>query len=170
MAGVSYDVSRNIKLDMGYKYSKIGSGNQAAFDSANIVAGGPVAPCQASARPSSRQAIDLTREVLGVPGGLPHRHRAGLRHRRRRDGDVVDAGRPRPCTMLAWESFGEGWVTDVVKQLKLDDVSRPPSTARSSDLSTTVDFDTRRGLHLERHHLGVRVPNADFDPGRPRRA
>ncbi len=39
MAGVSYDVSRNIKLDMGYKYSKIGSGNQAAFDSTNIAAG-----------------------------------------------------------------------------------------------------------------------------------
>ena len=27
---------------------------------------------------------------------------------------------PRPVTMLAWESFGAGWVTDVVKQLKLD--------------------------------------------------
>ena len=28
---------------------------------------------------------------------------------------------PRPVDMLAWESFGEGWVTDVVKQLKLED-------------------------------------------------
>jgi phosphoserine aminotransferase len=35
--------------------------------------------------------------------------------------------------MVAWESFGEGWVTDVVKQLKLDaTVKTPPSTARSS--------------------------------------
>ena len=67
-----------------------------------------------------KHAIDLTREVLEVPddhliGIVP-----GIRHRRRRDGDVVDAGRAAG-RLLAWESFGEGWVTDVVKQLKLKD-------------------------------------------------
>ena len=38
----------------------------------------------------------------------------------------------RPVTMLAWESFGEGWVTDVAKQLKLKDVDAAarPITAR----------------------------------------
>ena len=39
MAGVAYDVSRNLKLDMGYKYSKISSGNQARFDTTSIATG-----------------------------------------------------------------------------------------------------------------------------------
>ena len=43
-------------------------------------------------------AIDLTREVLEVPARLSHRHRAGLRHRRRRNGDVVAAGRSAAST------------------------------------------------------------------------
>jgi phosphoserine aminotransferase len=55
--------------------------------------------------------------------GLPDTHRIGivpgLGHRRLRNGDVDDARRARPSP-LAWESFGEGWVTDVSKQLKLD--------------------------------------------------
>ena len=41
-----------------------------------------------------KEAIDRTARLLGVPAGLPRRHRAGLRHRRLRDGDVVDARRP----------------------------------------------------------------------------
>jgi phosphoserine aminotransferase len=42
----------------------------------------------------------------------------------------------RPVTTLAWESFGEGWVTDAVKQLKLDptviraDYGQPPRSER----------------------------------------
>ena len=102
-----------------------------------------------------KRAIDLTREVLRSPGRLPHRHRAGLRHRRGRDGAVVAARRRGRSTMLAWESFGEGWVTDVAKQLKLKDVTHPQGAATAScPISSKVDSDDRRGLHLERHHLG----------------
>ena len=55
--------------------------------------------------------------------------------------------------MLAWESFGAGWVTDVVKQLKLD------AEVKTADYGEIVDlgdgrFRQRRGLHLERDHLG----------------
>lgn len=61
MAGVAYDVSRNLKLDMGYKYSKIGTGNQSRFDATNITAGA-----------SGYQVIDK--------GFAKHEVRVGLRY------------------------------------------------------------------------------------------
>ena len=67
-----------------------------------------------------KRAIDLTRAVLEVPAD----YRIGIV-------PASDTGAvemvlwsmlgARPVDMLAWESFGEGWVTDVVKQLKLTD-------------------------------------------------
>jgi phosphoserine aminotransferase len=64
-------------------------------------------------------AIDLTRRVLRVPAT----HRIGIVPAS--DTGAVEMALwsmlgARPVTLLAWESFGEGWVTDVVKQLKLD--------------------------------------------------
>lgn len=64
-------------------------------------------------------AIELTRKVLRVPAS----HRIGIVPAS--DTGAVETALwsllgPRPVTLLAWESFGEGWVTDVVKQLKLD--------------------------------------------------
>src|SRR3712207_3428229 len=66
-----------------------------------------------------KRAIDLTREVLEVPAD----YRIGIVPGS--DTGAVEMALwsmlgARPVTMLAWESFGEGWVTDVVKQLKLD--------------------------------------------------
>jgi len=68
---------------------------------------------------------------------------------------------PRPVTMLAWESFGAGWVTDVIKQLKLD------AEVRTADYGAICDLDgidpasdivfTWNGTTS-----GVRVPNADW--------
>src|SRR6476646_10957669 len=65
------------------------------------------------------RAIDLTREVLQVPDT----HRIGIVPAS--DTGAVEMALwsmlgARPVTVLAWESFGEGWVTDIVKQLKLD--------------------------------------------------
>ena len=66
--------------------------------------------------------------------------------------------------MLAWESFGEGWVTDVVKQLKLDaDGPQGRPTARSST-SRTVDFDNDVVFTWNGTTSGVRVPNGDAIP------
>ncbi|HLO19064.1 MAG TPA: phosphoserine transaminase [Sphingomicrobium sp.] len=67
----------------------------------------------------------------------------------------------RPVTMLAWESFGAGWVTDVAKQLKLD------AEIRSADYGTIPDL---LGIEPDRDIVftwngttsGVRVPNADW--------
>src|SRR5881392_31386 len=67
-----------------------------------------------------KRAIDLTREVLQVPAD----YRIGIVPAS--DTGAVEMALwsmlgPRPVDMLAWESFGEGWVTDVAKELKLKD-------------------------------------------------
>src|SRR5436305_2536782 len=67
-----------------------------------------------------KRAIDLTREVLEVPAD----YRIGIVPAS--DTGAVEMALwsllgARPVDVLAWESFGEGWVTDAVKQLKLKD-------------------------------------------------
>src|SRR6187402_3300236 len=69
-----------------------------------------------------KRAIDLTREVLEVPAD----YRIGIVPAS--DTGAVEMALwsllgPRPVTMLAWESFGEGWVSDVQKELKLKNVT-----------------------------------------------
>ncbi len=107
-------------------------------------------------------AIDLTREVLGVPAD----HKIGIVPAS--DTGAVEmalwsmAG-ARGLDMLAWESFGEGWVTDVQKQLKLEDVRvfKAPY-GELPDLST-VDTRTRDVVFTWNGTTsGVRVPNADW--------
>src|SRR2546429_1171823 len=65
-----------------------------------------------------KQAIDLTREVLEVPadyliGIVPASDTGAV------EMALWTLLGARPVTVLAWESFGEGWVTDIVKELKL---------------------------------------------------
>ena len=107
-------------------------------------------------------AIDLTREVLGVPAG----YKIGIVPAS--DTGAVEmalwsmAG-ARGIDMLAWESFGEGWVTDVAKQLKLSDVRT--FTAPYGELPdlTQVDSKTRDVVFTWNGTTsGVRVPNADW--------
>src|SRR6202167_4792215 len=67
-------------------------------------------------------AIDLTREVLRVPAD----YRIGIVPASDTGAVEMSLGwrlGPQPVTMLAWESFGEGWVSDVAKQLKLKNVT-----------------------------------------------
>jgi phosphoserine aminotransferase len=109
-----------------------------------------------------RLAIDLTREVLEVPAD----YRIGIVPAS--DTGAVEMALwsllgARPVDLLAWESFGEGWVTDVVKQLKLQDarVIKAPY-GRLPDLST-VDTSTRDVVFTWNGTTsGVRVPNADW--------
>ena len=68
-------------------------------------------------------AIELTREVLEVPAG----YRIGIVPAS--DTGAVEMALwsllgARPVTTIAWESFGEGWVSDIVKELKLKDVTK----------------------------------------------
>jgi phosphoserine aminotransferase len=110
-----------------------------------------------------KQAIDLTREVLEVPAD----YRIGIVPAS--DTGAVEMALwsllgARGVDMLAWESFGAGWVTDVVKQLKLADVRRfEADYGELPDLSK-VDFDRDVVFTWNGTTSGVRVPNADFIP------
>src|SRR3954471_21831883 len=107
-------------------------------------------------------AVDLTREVLEVPAD----YRIGIVPAS--DTGAVEMALwsllgARPVDMVAWESFGEGWITDVVKQLKLDDariIKAPYGTL--PDLSQ-VDTKSRDVVFTWNGTTsGVRVPNADW--------
>ena len=110
-----------------------------------------------------KQAIDLTRSVLRVPDD----YRIGVVPAS--DTGAVEMAMwsmlgARGVDMLAWESFGAGWVTDAVKQLKLDDarVIEAPY-GELPDLSR-VDFDRDVVFTWNGTTSGVRVPNGDFIP------
>jgi phosphoserine aminotransferase len=68
---------------------------------------------------------------------------------------------PRPVTMLAWESFGAGWVTDVARQLKLDAEVR---TAEYGDICKLDGIDPGNDIVFTWNGTtsGVRVPNGDW--------
>src|SRR5438874_1325615 len=108
-----------------------------------------------------KRAIDLTREVLEVPAD----YRLGIVPAS--DTGAVEIALwsllgARAVTMLAWESFGEGWVTDVVKQLKLKDVTvLKAGYGELPDLSK-VDPATDIVFTWNGTTSGVRVPNADW--------
>ncbi|ACI94262.1 phosphoserine aminotransferase [Afipia carboxidovorans OM5] len=106
-------------------------------------------------------AIDLTREVLEVPAD----YRIGIVPAS--DTGAVEMALwsllgPRPVTMIAWESFGEGWITDVVKQLKLKDVTK--LTAGYGEIPDLAKADKNSDIVFTWNGTtsGVRVPNADW--------
>ena len=105
-------------------------------------------------------AIDLTRAVLQVPDT----HRIGIVPGS--DTGVVEMAMwsmlgALPVTMLAWESFGEGWVTDAVKQLKLDATVVKAPYGTLPDLSA-VDPSHDVVFTWNGTTSGVRVPNGDW--------
>ncbi len=109
------------------------------------------------------EAIDLTREVLQVPAD----YRIGIVPAS--DTGAVEMALwsmlgARGVDMLAWESFGSGWVTDVIKQLKLADARKIEADyGKLPDLSQ-VDFDRDVVFTWNGTTSGVRVPDADFIP------
>ena len=106
--------------------------------------------------------IDLMREVLQ----LPDTHRIGIV-----PGSDTGAFEmamwtmlgARPVTCLAWESFGEGWVTDAAKQLKLDPTILRADYGQLPDLGA-IDWSNDVLFTWNGTTSGVRVPNADFIP------
>jgi len=105
-------------------------------------------------------ALDLTRRVLRVPDT----HRIGIVPAS--DTGAVEMALwsmlgARPVTMLAWESFGEGWVTDVVKQLKLDATVVKVPYGELPDLAQ-VDPATDVVFTWNGTTSGVRVPDGDW--------
>jgi phosphoserine aminotransferase len=106
-------------------------------------------------------AIDLTREVLEVPAD----YRIGIVPAS--DTGAVEMALwsllgARPVTMIAWESFGEGWVSDVVKELKLKDVTKLTAAYGEIPDLSRVDSNTDIVFTWNGTTSGVRVPNADW--------
>ena len=109
-----------------------------------------------------KQAIDLTREILGIPAD----YRIGIVPAS--DTGAVEMAMwsllgARGVDMVAWESFGEGWVTDVVKQLKLTDVRTINAPYGELPNLKKVDTKTRDVVFTWNGTTsGVRVPDADW--------
>ena len=106
-------------------------------------------------------AIELTREVLEVPAD----YKIGIVPAS--DTGAVEMALwsllgARPVTTIAWESFGEGWVSDIVKELKLKDVTKlHAGYGEIPDLSK-VDPASDIVFTWNGTTSGVRVPNADW--------
>ncbi|GAA4216417.1 phosphoserine transaminase [Sphingomonas endophytica] len=106
--------------------------------------------------------IDLMRELLN----LPDTHRIGIV-----PGSDTGAFEmamwtmlgARPVTALAWESFGEGWVTDAVKQLKIDPTVIRADYGQLPDLQQ-IDWSNDVLFTWNGTTSGVRVPNGDWIP------
>jgi len=106
-------------------------------------------------------AIELTREVLEVPAG----YRIGIVPAS--DTGAVEMALwsllgPRPVTTIAWESFGEGWVSDIVKELKLNDVTKLKAAYGELPDLSKVDPNSDIVFTWNGTTSGVRVPNADW--------
>ncbi|MDO5758258.1 MAG: phosphoserine transaminase [Rhodobacterales bacterium] len=113
-----------------------------------------------------KAAIDGTRAVLDIP----HDYRIGIVPAS--DTGAVEMAMwsllgPRKVEMLAWESFGTGWVTDAVKQLKLDAEVKIADYGEIVDLGG-VDTDNDVVFTWNGTTSGVRVPDGDWI--KPKRA
>src|SRR6202167_2261750 len=108
-----------------------------------------------------KRAIELTREVLQVPAD----YRIGIV-------PASDTGAVEmalwsllglcPVTLLAWESFGEGWVNDVIKEIKIKDVATLKAAYGELPDLTKVDPGSDVVFTWNGTTSGVRVPNADW--------
>lgn len=108
-----------------------------------------------------KYAIEKTRDVLRVPDS----HIIGIVPGS--DTGAVEMALwsllgARGVDMLAWESFGAGWVTDVAKQLKLDDVNIYTSDYGFLPDLSKVDCDRDVVFTWNGTTSGVKVPNADW--------
>jgi phosphoserine aminotransferase len=106
-------------------------------------------------------AIDLTREILKVPDDYRIGIVAGS------DTGAVEMAMwsmlgPKPVATLAWESFGEDWVTDAVKQLKLDPVVITSAYGQLPDLAAVPTKTHDVIFTWNGTTSGTRVPNADW--------
>src|SRR5215470_6458184 len=108
-----------------------------------------------------KRAIDLTREVLQIPAD----YRIGIVPAS--DTGAIEMALwsllgPQPVTMLAWESFGEGWVNDVTKELRLKNVTVLKAPYGELPDLSKVDFSSDVVFTWNGTTSGVRVPNGDW--------
>jgi len=108
-----------------------------------------------------KRAIDLTREILEVPAD----YRIGIVPAS--DTGAVEMALwsmlgARPVTMLTWESFGEGWVSDVQKELKLKPLTVLKAPYGELPDLAKVDWSTDVVFTWNGTTSGVRVPNGNW--------
>lgn len=106
-------------------------------------------------------AIDKTRDILGIPedyhiGIMPASDTGAF------EAAMWSLLGERGVDILAWESFGKGWVTDVTKQLKLDDVRVMDADYGELPDLAAVDFSRDVVLTWNGTTSGVKVPNGDW--------
>ena len=109
-----------------------------------------------------KEAIDLTAEILGIPAN----YRVGIVPAS--DTGAVEMALwsllgERPVEIAAWESFGAGWATDVVKQLKIAATVHTADYGKIVDLST-LDFDKDVVFTWNGTTSGVRVVSGEVIP------
>ena len=109
-----------------------------------------------------KAAIEQTREILGIPA----EYRIGIVPAS--DTGAVEMAMwsllgARPATMVAWESFGAGWVSDVVKQLKIDAQVHEAPYGEIVDMAA-LDYNTDVVFTWNGTTSGVRMPHGDMIP------
>lgn len=107
--------------------------------------------------------IERTRKVLGIPAD----YRIGIVPAS--DTGAVEMAMwsllgPRGVDLLSWESFGEGWVTDAVKQLKLKDTRNLKAAYGALPDLGAVNFDNDVVFTWNGTTSGVRVPDGAWIP------
>lgn len=109
-----------------------------------------------------KAAIEETRDILGIPadfkiGIVPASDTGAM------EMAMWNLLGERGVEMLAWESFGAGWITDVVKQLKIDAVAKTANYGEIVDMKA-VDYNKDVVFTWNGTTSGVRVPNGDVIP------
>ncbi len=109
-----------------------------------------------------KAAIDGTREILNIPddysiGIVPASDTGAV------EMAMWSLLGARPATMVAWESFGAGWVTDVVKQLKIEATVETADYGLIVDMAS-LDYDTDVVFTWNGTTSGVRMPHGDMIP------
>ncbi|QDY70010.1 phosphoserine transaminase [Qingshengfaniella alkalisoli] len=109
-----------------------------------------------------KDAIETTREILGIPAD----YKIGIV-------PASDTGAfemamwsllgERPAEMVAWESFGAGWVTDVVKQLKIEATTHTAEYGQIVDMAA-LNYDDDVCFTWNGTTSGVRMPNGNAIP------
>ena len=108
-----------------------------------------------------KEAIDKTHEILGLPddylvGIVPGSDTGAV------EMALWSMLGARGVDMLAWESFGSGWITDVTKQLKLDDVRKIEAPYGELPDLSVVDPSRDVVFTWNGTTSGVKVPNGDW--------
>ena len=109
-----------------------------------------------------KAAIDGTREILGIPADykiaiVPASDTGAM------EMAMWSLLGARKATMIAWESFGAGWVSDVVKQLKIEAEVIEAPYGEIADMAA-IDYDTDVVFTWNGTTSGVRIPNGDVIP------